>query len=379
MAKRRVYLFLSLSLSIDALAVPRRLLIGNGVAWTSCGVMEILLPTKAGAARGAAELDFEYYVRDLFGGNKREGNVIPSRSPPMLPPRQVTDPLLHLLLNEKANVDCLSTLALVEVVLRSSPPGPPDSPKYLELDIERRVQSYRERAKKSFYNSERAWNAELVSDQYYFDLTSYALWRTAADLLPNYKDRDSFTRTLGRFVYKNALKNELLQSRPTKKASLVGTIDCVVEILDLYQSNSFCAAYRIGEEYKDAVDQRPVFDQLDDDALADGASVDCLVSILDPATLGASLQITGEQSRFAPDFVGATLAAMWETAGIRMTWETFFVDPHYRPNPKGTTFGVGETSEPTVVRHDRSHQQCFSPLVDYFPNEQLLQCTLTLA
>ena len=61
-----------------------------------------------------------------------------------------------------------------------------------------------------------------------------------------------------------------------------------------------------------------------------------------------ALQINGEQSRFGPDYVATTLAAVWEAAGIRSSWETFFVDPEYRPNPK-----------------------------DYFPNEQLIQFTLT--
>jgi len=116
----------------------------------------------------------------------------------------------------------------------------------------------------------------------------------------------------------------------------------------LFKSAKFCKGYRIGEEGKSKAETIDIFDELDDDALASGASVDCLVSIFEPAILGASLQITGEQSRFAPDFVGATLAAMWEDAGIQSSWETFFVDPEYRPNPK-----------------------------DYFPNEKLLQFTLT--
>ena len=96
-------------------------------------------------------------------------------------------------------------------------------------------------------------------------------------------------------------------------------------------------------------DDEKVFDSLDDDALQQGASINVLVSIYEPATLGASLQITGEQSRFAPDLVAPTLAAVWESMGIKSSWEVFFVDPEYRPNPK-----------------------------DYFPNEKLLQFTLTL-
>jgi hypothetical protein len=67
--------------------------------------------------------------------------------------------------------------------------------------------------------------------------------------------------------------------------------------------------------------------------MAAGGAVDCLVSIYEPSTLGASLQITGEQSRFGPDFVGTTLAALWEATGVRSSWETFFVDPKCCPNP----------------------------------------------
>jgi hypothetical protein len=128
---------------------------------------------------------------------------------------------------------------------------------------------------------------------------------------------------------------------------LTHLIPPTLEVLDAFKNAGFCQEYRIrGDDSRDASD--PVFDELDDDGLQAGGTVDCLVSILEPATLGASLQITGEQSRFGPDFVGGTLAALWEAAGVKCSWETFFVDPVYRPNPK-----------------------------DYFPNEQLLQYTLS--
>ena len=118
-----------------------------------------------------------------------------------------------------------------------------------------------------------------------------------------------------------------------------------MSVLNAFQSSSFCKGYRVRSSESD---DDFIFDELDDETLASGGSVDCLVSVYEPATLGASLQITGEQSRFAPDLVGATLTAMWESQGIRSAWVTFFVDPEYRPNPK-----------------------------DYYPNEQLLQYTLT--
>lgn len=337
MGKRvNAFLVLSLVLGIDTLEVSRRKLL-HGVTWGSGGFLAF--PKAAEAARGAAELDLEYYMRDLVGGNQKEGNILPSPRPTLPPPRKIKDPLRGLLLNNACTVDCLTTLALVEVVLSSGPPGPREDPRQLERDIEKSVRLYRENAKRSFY-SRAPWKEEDVSDQYYFDLTTYALWRTAADQLPNFKDRDTFVRKIGRFIYNNALTYGLLRTKP-KKGSLVGSVRCMTELLDLFTSNGFCKGYRIGEAFKNKEDQRPIFDELDDDAVVSGTSVDCLVSIFEPATLGASLQITGEQSRFAPDFVGATLAAMWETGGFQSSWETLFVDPVYRPNPKGEFVTAG--------------------------------------
>jgi hypothetical protein len=322
---------------LNSLEISRRYVLRNGGATLATGI--VFLPTSAShAARGAAELDFEFYMRDLIGGNRKEGNIQPSNLPPVPPPRQITDPLRDLILNDACSADCLSILALIETVLVSNENSyDVEDPRYIERDIQQRITSYRERARRGFYARE-PWQAEKLTDQYFFDFTSYALWRTAADLLPNYQDRDNFVRKLGRFIYKNCKKYELLGKEPVGKDGIRGTADCVEEVLELFQRNGFCSGYRLGEVVKEKDEKFPLFDELDDDALQVGGTVDCLISVFNPATLGAALQITGEQSRFAPDFIGPTLAAMWETAGLRPTWETYFVDQEYRPNPKGATF-----------------------------------------
>ncbi|KAL3936099.1 MAG: hypothetical protein SGARI_002705, partial [Bacillariaceae sp.] len=132
----------------------------------------------------------------------------------------------------------------------------------------------------------------------------------------------------------------LLSKSNTNGASssnIVDSIPEVRELLQLFQSSGYAKNFRIRTS-DDAADNSnfPLFDELDDESLQIGGSVDCLVSIIEPASLGASLQINGEQSRFGPDFVGSSLAAIWEQYGIKSTWEGFFVDAEYRPNPKGT-------------------------------------------
>eukprot|EP00957_Ditylum_brightwellii_P062890 4771730-Ditylum_brightwellii.AAC.1 len=72
-----------------------------------------------------------------------------------------------------------------------------------------------------------------------------------------------------------------------------------------------CSSFRLGAEDKDAASSSlpprtgyNVFDTYDDEDL-----------------------MSGEGSRFSPEFVGTTLAALWEEAGIYASYETYFVDP----------------------------------------------------
>ena len=283
----------------------------------------------AHAARGAAELDFEYYIRDMIGGNAKEGNVQSSPFPEAGTPRTLKDPLLSLMLDDDCTSACIPAKALLELAPTAN--------------LSDKVKQYRSRVSRSFA-TRAPWQNEHVTDQFYFDLTAYAMWRSAADFLPNYVERDRFARNVGRGIYQTATNIGLLETLVNKKEmqTLSSTIPSMTEILNLFVNSGYCRDYRIGDNTKAVI-----FDALDDETLADGASVDCLISVFEPATLGASLQITGEQSRFAPEFVGTTLAAMWEAVGVKSRFETYFVDNEYRPNPK-----------------------------DYFPNEQLLQFTL---
>jgi hypothetical protein len=346
--------------------------------------------------RGAAELDLEYYIRDLFGSNhqqssERLGNVVPSPRILLPPPRTLTDPIVHWLLNDACTADCGGTWALMETIRRSNNDNKnDDDPRRIEHDIMFRMEQYRQRVSPSFY--QRApWKKEHVSDQYYFDLTAYALWRTAADLLPNnnYKDRDTYIRTLGQYIYQNMVSSNLVTTTTTTSTTtmttttsipkvLSGTNRYVTQILDLFTQHGYIQSYDTAMDPNDNDDDNDnddhrntvLFDTYDDEAVwlgsksgssSDGGSsssttvMDAIVRIYQPATLGSCLQLTGEQSRFLPDCISTTLAAMWEDQipilfdpnmrssssssrpmGVTVTWETYFLDSTYRSNPKGT-------------------------------------------
>mmetsp|Transcript_11653 Transcript_11653/g.34261 ORF Transcript_11653/g.34261 Transcript_11653/m.34261 type:complete len:417 (-) Transcript_11653:62-1312(-) len=340
----------------------RRFLSGAVAATGGAIVSAVPFPADASAkgAKGAAEYDLEFYLRDVLKGNTREGNLPASAAPPSPPPRKLSGPLLPLMMDNACTSDC----APVRMLSKISGTAP--------SVISEKVEDYRAKASKAF-GSKSLWETEDVSDQYYFDLTSYALWRTASDLIPDYKKRDNFVRETGRTIYKDSRKMGLLKKPPLARVEdssddssddkgassdssdssddsstgpLTGTIPAVLEVLELFNASGFCSSYRLGGD-DPSRSGKFVFDELDDDDIFDGTSVNCLVSVYSPAVLGAALQITGEGSRFSPDFVGNTLLGLWEEAGIIGSFESYFVDPEYRPNPK-----------------------------DFFPNEQLLQFTL---
>jgi hypothetical protein len=310
-------------------------------------------------------------------GNNREGNLPVSNAPLPQPPRKLQGRLLPLLLDD----DLQSCVPILELTQISKIPISTLSEQI--RDIRSKVQTV--------FKTAHPWRDELVCDEYYFDLTCYALWKTASNAIPlDYVRRDLFVRSIGRRLL-NEMMNFLSKSSVDilhkNSPSLTDTVPCVIEILDVFLSSNYCTGYRLGGEDDDERTGLKVFDSLDDDEISSqgggGGSVDCLVSIFNPATLGGSLQINGEGSRFAPDFIGPTLAAVWERVGrngvVGVSFESYFVDPVYRPNPKVRLNGSGskQSFQLGCCYSLEIAYEIATCLQDFFPNERLYQFTIT--
>mmetsp|Transcript_11526 Transcript_11526/g.17397 ORF Transcript_11526/g.17397 Transcript_11526/m.17397 type:complete len:328 (+) Transcript_11526:395-1378(+) len=320
----------------------------------SCSILLTQQPSIANGVQGAAEYDMEYYLRDMFNGNKGKSATAVREGPPPPQARTLQILLVPPLLDEDCSSQCITGRELARISGKSSE------------EISKSVRTYRDGARRAF-QVRSPWVEEAVTDEYYFDLASYAAWRTAADVIPDFKARDAFARSIGKACLKSARDAGVLSSGKALSSSssfstLTESIPVVREVMDMFNSTGFISSYILGERNKSdgkasgankqqqqgSIVSEPLFDEFDDDDLKSGLTVNCLISVIRPATLGASLQITGEGSRFSPDFVGTTIAALWSEAGIDVSYESYFVDPEYRPNPK-----------------------------DFFPDEQLFQFTLS--
>ena len=251
--------------------------------------------SPAYAAKGAAEYDLEYYMRDLFMGNNKEGNLPVSNGPPPHPPRTIKEPLLSLLLDDELQ----SCIAIQELAKISKIP----------IDtIAEQTKAVRSKVQSAFKVSH-PFVTNKVSDEYYFDLTCYSLWRVASQTpgaIQDFTKRDVFIRNIGMRLLDEIISKELISKdsidllQNKKELTLTDTVPIQIEILNLFQSTNFCTKYCLGDQKDEVRTGLNVFDSLDDDEIKSGGSVDCLVSIFDPSTLGGALQITGEGSRFAP-------------------------------------------------------------------------------
>lgn len=297
--------------------------------------------------KGAAEYDFEYYMRTIITGNKKEGSIQPSQPPPTPPPRHMSS-FIRYIVNESFDESCITVSQLSQLLKNSL---------VSSSDISNKMISFRNKVA-NVYKIKQPWEEESIQDEYYFDLNCYALYRIAAELIPtNYVVRDQWVRSVGKEIYNSMKKEKLItlnhiddNESTKKKKKLTQIVQILIELLDSFKSIGFIQDYRLGE--KNDIQQRMgknIFDEYDDDDIDSGLNVNFLVSVFRPATLGSSLQITGEGSRFSPDFVSPTIAALLEEqCGLKVEFEEYFVDEEYRPNPK-----------------------------DFFPNEQLLQFTLS--
>jgi hypothetical protein len=311
-------------------------------------------PSSNVNVKGAAEYDFEYYMRTLMSGNKKEGSIQPSQPPPTPPPRHMSSFIRNIVNESFDGTSCITVSQLSQLLKNSSTAA---STSVSSLDISNKMISFRNKVA-NVYKTKQPWEEESIQDEYYFDLTCYALYRIAAELIPtDYALRDQWVRSVGKEIYNSMKKEKLVtlnnnnnENETMKKKKLTEIIQTLIQLLDSFKSIGFIQDYRLGE--KNDIQQRMgknIFDEYDDDDIDSGLNVNLLVSIFRPATLGSSLQITGEGSRFSPDFVSPTIAALLEEqCGLKVEFEGYFVDEEYRPNPK-----------------------------DFFPNEQLLQFTLS--
>lgn len=179
---------LSQTKNINPTLIPQSLSVtarSDALRLASAAAAIFYLPTAAQAVKGAFELDAEYYLKALIGGDKKE-QLLNRRSPLYVSPRKLDTTLansvLECVLEAAQNLFGIRKEVILDAVSKSLP----YSVKYFKLFA--------------------ALGNEDVSDQYYFDMLLFLYYREIGQRIESSPDRVRLREKVGEEVLNLLLK-----------------------------------------------------------------------------------------------------------------------------------------------------------------------------
>lgn len=271
----------------------RRTVVDSGATAGKLAAALFLTHPSAAQARikGAAEIDAEAYFQDLLKGNPLTGGI--EQSAIEIRPARVLDKEFATFLDK-------TTLKLLSETSGVSMEG-----------VEREVAAFRQAVEPGFQRRAPFPTGDL-SNERCFDCYSYADFRVAAKLLPNLRARATFVRQLGETVLGEIFEGlraidakAVPRTYDAQKDGLEEALSGLSRILAYMKLKGFLKDFRVNADDYD----RASWDE--------GFSLEVLVTVVEPATLGGNVQFTGEGFLFHPDYVAETLLAYLALCGVR--------------------------------------------------------------
>ena len=268
--------------------------------------MAIVLPyfisNKAWAnTKGAFELDLEYYMNDLLKRdniNKNEQLFFPS-------PRK---------LNLSIATD------IYEIIVSSIE----------QVALIRNLNDIVDKKLETELNKFRAFvpiQAQVLSDQYYFDIRLFSLYKYIYDKVPN-----SVTRVLIREEVAKNIGNYIIPMKSPKVVDsnpLIKTSEDIEKVLQFYKSIGFIGEYTYNK------------DDVIDDNLSNyntGYPISTNIVLTRPVGLIPFLTFEkDENTLFHPELYGSVLKYVGELNGVKFTFEDYLLDEYYREKAREVT------------------------------------------
>ena len=276
-----------------------------------------IAPPPASAARGAAELDAEFYARSLL----RLPPSPPVAAAPPPPPRPLDEPLAAALLESAAAAVAESLGVEIDAVTQRAAALRPS----LAVEYERTLSGGAFGGASGYEASSSTTRATRIRDQFDFDLALLAIFSQLSSARPTAERAAAARAALGDRLLAQLAPRCVppLPAACRAGAPLSELCGGLRRLLAALQSAGYLASYKLDDtDVDDALWRR-----------ADDLSPTRLVVTLgEPASLGAALQLNG--GRVAPGLAAPVLAAYLRSCGARLkTQEEYFIDDTYRPNP----------------------------------------------
>lgn len=242
------------------------------------------------AAQGAAEMDMEYYIRNVFNLQSDQKAKVRTvfKSPRMI---------------DSTFADAVQTRIMNLL-------GPTFSLKDFDTNIASSLPSFREFAPIVHEDN---------SDQYYFDLRMYCIYKQAAQILITSEERVRFRNLVG-----DRVLDLIMAGIPVRKATNQEEIAKGIELLlDFFQKSGQISSYVF--DSSDFGDQ-----EFADKSFQQRMPISTTIQLKEPCTVLSFIQGVKENTFFHPDIIGTTLVSYLHYCGFGGRYEDYLLDNFYR-------------------------------------------------
>ncbi len=261
---------------------------------------------SASAAKGAFEMDAEYYLNNLFSGNKGEAAKTGiERRPIYKSARKVASSTSDAIVNE-----------ITDLAVDSS------DTKVTREDILKQIERLRA-SKLPYFKTFAPIAEESLTDQYFLDITLYCLYQVAAKLIPMSQERVKFRTKVGEKVLGLFEGGQRYTLPASNQPSMQRVASSVTALLNEFKDKGVIASFQFDEE--------DVGDELfAKQAFEEKAPVSFQVTVDEPVTLLAFLEGQREDTFFHPEITGSSIVALLRKQGFSCKYEDYLLDNYYR-------------------------------------------------
>lgn len=291
---------------LDPQSVRDQAITSSALAFSAALTAVFAGPGVASAAKGAFEMDAEYYISNLLNKNKGEAaKTGDGRRPIYKSPRRL----------DAATAEGIYE-NLVDLVVAGG--GAQAASK---ADVMKRVSDLRD-MKLDYFKSFAPVVKPDLSDQYWFDITLYCLYQVAQGIIPTSQRRVKFRTAVGDAVYRT-ISASTDTGTGTDTVPIKDAIDDVVTTLQRLKQTNLIASYTFDAD--DASDE-----QFARETFAVKAPVSFQITVDQPATLLGFLEGQIEDTFFHPEIIGSALTASLRRNGYWSKYEDYLLDNYYR-------------------------------------------------
>ena len=255
-------------------------------------------------------MDMEYYIRDLTLGKVDISEEKPAR-PVLDEGRRIDGKFAEDVVS--LMVSCIAQVA-----------------KTTREDVEKQVQLEKQ-LYLSYFKSFVKFRQLDLSDEHYFDFTTYATFKAAEKLIPTSEDRVQLRALVGSDMFalmrREAAVDEqsvlAIKRSQGDAAALPHAARDIRRLLSTFQHHGFVESFTLEDE--DLLDMEYITKTFSEDL-----SVQAQLTLSKPVTVLAFLEFAAADTFFHPEIIASCLQAYMRELGYECRFEDYLMDNEYR-------------------------------------------------